>query len=520
MLAAWQPAVVAAETLAIAAGAQLQSSGLIQLGPAAVTRIDSGGQVVVGGLTSGVAVAVEGTLLVNGGRIAAGPKQAGASATGGTVTIGLGDGPRAAVMTVQAGSQVSDTGTMLGAGPVSSGTLVLTGAGTSWSDLTDPTRQNTTGTMLLGVQDPGVGVGSLAAAPATLLVSQGAVLTDSGYAEIGVAPGSSAAAIISGGARWQVGAGALVVGAGGSGTLSILNGGTVTAGSGGTFLAGGTALAMPFGIEAGQSGAGTITVNGKGSALITSGALVLGGGGLGTLAVSAGGFAEAGGLQVWQGSVAGVDPLSAIDVGNSGTVVAGAVLIESGRTMLGDGLIAANVVNNGTVLATPAAAGAPVATLEIGGNLSGTGTIARAGGASAEIDGSIGAGQTIMFSPGGGQLRLVALFSNLATPLVGLGTGDKISSPQWTQILSAQAVGPHSVVVQTKTGTVVLSNLSFAPGASGAFTWYKDPASGNWTIEVAPPVMDWNAGPRGGALGSAGNWISEQTGLPPGAPRA
>ncbi len=517
MLAAWQPAVVAAGTLAIAAGASLQSSGLVQLGPTAVTRIDRGGQLVLGGRASGPAVAIEGTLLDNGGKIAAGPKQASANATGGAIAIGLGNAGQPAVVTVQAGGQVSDTGTMLGAGPASSGTLALTGAGTSWTDLADPTQtQNTTGTMLVGVPAPGAGAGP-AASPATLLVAQGAVLTEAGYAEIGVAPGSSGAATVSAGARWQVGAGALTIGAGGAGTLSILNGGTVTAGTGRTFLAGGTALAMPFGVEAGQSGTGAITVSGTGSVLLTPGSIVLGGGGQGTLTVSGGGLAEAGGLQVRQGSVASVDPAGAIDVGNSGQAIAGAVLIESGRTLLGNGLIAANVVNNGTVLAVPAAAGPQTATLEIAGALSGTGTLALAGGAAAQIDGAVGAGQTIMFAPGGGLLELLARSSTFLSPLVGLNTGDRISSPQWTQILSAQAVG-HSVVVQTRTGTTVLSNVSFASGASGAFVWYKDPASGNWTIEVTPPVVDWSGGPRGGDLGTAGNWRSEQTGLPAAVP--
>ncbi len=514
MLAAWQPAVVAAGTLAIAANAVLQSSGLVQLSPAASTRIDRNGMLVLGGLANGSAVTVEGTLLVNGGKILAGPKQAGANATGGATAIGLGDGAQPAVVTVQAGGQVNDTGTRLGAGPASSGTLVISGAGTSWTDSADPTRtQDTTGTMLVGVPDPGISAGATAASPATLLVTQGAVLTDAGYAEIGAGPGSAGVATVSSGAQWRIAAGALSVGAGGSGTLSILNGGTVAAGSGGAFLAGGTALAMRFGVAAGQSGSGAITVSGTGSVLLTPGSLILGGSGQGAMTVAAGGLAEAGSLQVWQGSVAEVDPGGAVDVGGSGTAAAGAVLIEAGHTLLGDGLVAANVVNNGTVLAV---AGGPSATLEITGSLSGTGTIALAGGAAAQIDGTLGAGQTVLFSPGGGVLRLRSPSSTIASALAGLDTGDKISSPQWTQILSVQAVGT-SVAVRTKTSTVILSNVSFAPGASRAFVWYKDAASGNWTIEVAAPAMDWN-GPSGGDLGGAGNWQSEQTGAAPATP--
>ncbi|MBV8613857.1 MAG: hypothetical protein JOY66_08820, partial [Acetobacteraceae bacterium] len=270
-------------------------------------------------------------------------------AKGGTIAIGLGDGALPAIATVQAGGQVFDTGTELGAGPASSGTLVVTGAGTSWSDFTDPTQtQNTTGTMLVGVPDPGIGAGATVSSPASLVVSQGAVLTEAGYAEIGVGSGSAGAATVSAGARWQIGAGALSVGAGGSGTLAVLNGGTVAAGSGGSFLSGGTALAMPFGVTAGQSGSGAITVSGTGSVLLTPGALILGGGGAGALTTAAGGLAEAGSLQVWEGSRAEVDAGGAIDVGASGTAVAGAVLIEAGRTLLGNGLIAAGVVNNGT----------------------------------------------------------------------------------------------------------------------------------------------------------------------------
>jgi hypothetical protein len=162
MLAAWQPAVVAAGTLAIAPNAALQSSGLVQLGPAASTRVDCNSLIVLGGLANGSAVTIKGTLLVNGGKILAGPKQAGANTGGGATAIGLGNGALPAVLTVQAGGQVYDTGTRLGAGPASAGTLVIGGAGTNWFDLADPTRaQDTTGTMLVGVPDPGASVPGL-----------------------------------------------------------------------------------------------------------------------------------------------------------------------------------------------------------------------------------------------------------------------------------------------------------------------------------------------------------------------
>jgi hypothetical protein len=62
----------------------------------------------------------------------------------------------------------------------------------------------------------------------------------------------------------------------------------------------------------------------------------------------------------------------------------------------------------------------------------------------------------------------------------------------------------------------VLANVGFAPGASRSLFWYKDPASGDWTIEVVAPGMDWS-GPSGGDLGRAGNWRSEQTGAAPAA---
>ncbi len=533
-----QSAVIEAGTLAIAKGAALQSSGLVQLTPAAVTRIDPGGGLFLGGPATGPAVAIEGTLLVNGGRIAAGPGQAGRTATGGRTAIGLGDGAQPAVATVQGGGQVSDTGAMLGAGPESSGTLVLTGAGTAWTDLVDTTnQQDTTGAMLVGA--PGVAAAGLAASgPATLLIAQGAVLTDAGYAEIGLTAGSPGAATVTGGARWQIGQGAnpgaLVVGAGGAGTLSILNGGTVSAGTGGTILAGGNPTAMPYGIAIGAGGAGSVVVGsgsllrasgaigigtggagalsvvGQGASVITPGLLVLGGGGQGTIAVAGGALAEAGGLQIWQGSTLAVDPGSGIDVGAAGSVVAGAVMVEAGHTLAGNGSVGANLVNNGTVLA----AASPAGGLEVAGNISGAGLFALAGGAVAQIDGAVGAGQTIAFGPGGGLLKLLAQATTFAAPVTGLDTGDKIASSRWSQITNVQAVGPHSVLIQTKGGTAVLSNVSFAPDASRAFTWYKDPATGFWTIEVASPGNYWAGAPGGGALDRAGNWLDNQTGAP------
>lgn len=534
-----QPAMIEAGTLAIATGAVLQSSGLIQLAPAAATRIDRGGALFLGGPASGPTVAIEGTLLVNGGRIAAGPGQAAPTATGGSIAIGLGGGAQPAVATVQGGGQVSDTGALLGAGPVSSATLMLTGAGTAWTDLTDPTnKRDTTGAMLVGVPNADAAAGAPASGLATLLIAHGAVLTEAGYAAIGLTQGSPGVASVTGGARWQVGQGAgpgaLVVGAGGTGTLSILNGGTVSAGAGGTILAGGLPTIMPYGVAVGAAagstglvmvgtgsvlhasgaigigtgGTGAVSVTGQGASLVTPGVLVLGGGGQGTLSVAGRGMAEAGGLQIWQGSTVAVDPGGGVDVGVSGSVIAGAVMIEPGRTLVGNGTIGADLVNNGTVLAIASAAG----NLEVVGKISGAGVFALGAGAVAQIDGAVGAGQTIAFGPGGGLLRLLTPTATFAEPVIGLDTGDKIASPRWSQITNVQAVGPHGVMIQTKGGTVVMSNVSYAPGASHAFTWYKDAATGLWTIEVAAPYENWEGGPGGGALDRAGNWRDEQTG--------
>ncbi len=454
-----QPAMQEAGTLDVAAGAGLLSSGLVQLGGATFTRIDPGGVVVLSGLASGRAVAVEGTLLVNGGKIVAGAGQATPTATGGSIAIGLGDGPQGASATVQAGGQVTDTGAVVGAGPVSAGTLVLTGAGTSWSDLVATTQgSGTTGIMQVGVSSAGAATGLPAIGPATLVVTSGAVLTEASTAVIG-APGSRGAVTVSAGGRWQIGAGAgagapaLTVGGGGAGSLSVLNGGTVTAGAAGVVVGatGGAGLILVSGagstmrstgaVTIGAGGSGTLSVAGQGASVVTPGPLMLGAGGPGLLSVSGSGLIEAGGVQVQQGSTATVSTAGGIDVGVSGSVVAGAVLIEAGRTLAGDGLVAASIVNNGTLLAVPGSIGGTPGTLEVTGGISGNGTIALQGGAVAQFDGAVGAGQTIAFAPGGGLLNLLAPASTFAAPLIGLDTGDKIASPQWSQIISVQLDG-------------------------------------------------------------------------------
>ena len=289
------------------------------------------------------ALTVKGALTVDAGTL---------DASGGTTVI---DGSPAASMTVQNGGTVKSLGTSLGNASGQTGSLLLTGARTTWTDLVDTnldTSTNFSGYTTIGANGTG-----------NLTVTAGAALTTGRSAFLGLNAGSSGTGTISNGGSWT--AEALNVGLRGTGDLAVhggsitVNGGDATstgflnvghrAGSQGSLMidAGGTvrnaqsAQAGPtpnFLTNIGYEGTGTVTVSGIGSLLDA---------GVNGLSLGLGATAGSGTLLVEKGGTvrtATFDStlLRALSLGKVGTGAltvtdAGSSIISNGSTGFGRG---------------------------------------------------------------------------------------------------------------------------------------------------------------------------------------
>jgi len=199
----------------------------------------------------------------------------------------------------------------VGYGSGSSGTATVTGSGSSWASSGD-----------LHVGGYGTGIVTVA--------DRGSLSSGDGY--LGKESGSSGTATITGaGSSWTNGATTwddsyLYVGGGGTGTLNVENGGSVSTSFG------------YLGEESGSSGTATIT--GTGSSWTNSGSLYLGGS-AGDVSVLDGGTLNVGGLtRIYSG---GTLTLGTSTFTSSGIVMAGGSLAASTAAGEEGGLFSANV---------------------------------------------------------------------------------------------------------------------------------------------------------------------------------
>jgi T5SS/PEP-CTERM-associated repeat protein len=343
-------------SMTIAAGATADLAGRIDLDLAPVGGIwgtQPGGNPYAFTVSAGTAV-IDGALL-------AGPT---ASTRGGSTTIGYESAGQPATVIVNAGGTVTDTHTTLGSDLTSSGTLILDGPGASWTDEIDSAdTYNSRGNITVGyndvVSDIPAGLPDPAyVATAQVVVENGATLTDQEGGSIGSSPDSAGAVTIETGGLWNLAyngvAGGLSVATSGAGTLSVLNGGTVTVGAPLTYLNGNSAgtSVTTGGIGIGQtSGAtGTILVSGAGSELSTQDGMSVGKGGQGLLEILNGGTVAVTGSGIGVGQTA--------DAGSSGTVIVGgtgaAAFLNFGTAASGLGVGDASegtliVADNGTI---------------------------------------------------------------------------------------------------------------------------------------------------------------------------
>jgi len=424
--------------------------------------------------------------------------------TGGYIAIGDTAGPIAnPAMTVTSGAQVFATYTRLGSGPISGGTLSISGPNTRYIDVGDPTDSaNTRGDMLIGTS----GATSGAVQTAVLAVANSATLTETSYAEIAPAIGTDGSVSVTSGGQWNIGIGDsqpgfLTVGQVGSGTLTI-DAGLVAVGSGGTIAVSGTSVAIPYAVDIGVStGATGVVVVTDGGALTTAADIRVGDAGAGLLSVIGGDVHAGSGnldigsqgivtvsangsigiddnLLVWQGSTVSVDTTSRLDVGGSTTII-GNLNVDPGHALSGGGLINAAIIDNGSVVA------ASGNTLEITGSIGGIGALTIAANAALQLDTAPSAGIPVFFAAGSSErLILNAPGTSFANSIVDLNNGDVIEIAGLS-ITSASLTSGGTVTVQTSGGSYLLTDVGFAAGAAQTFLTGHDATTGNDFIQVA-----------------------------------
>ena len=387
-------------TLEVTTGYTLTASSLSTTEQTAAITIDSGSTIRLLGHPNSNLSTVAGTLavtqgntyaatfsagavVINGALLAGPPTAAGG---GGSTTIGY-DSNTSATVTVNSGGTVTDTYALLGSDPTSFGSLILNGAGASWSDQVDAADTlYTRGYMAVGYNNlssntPSGVTPPVSVAPAQVLVENGATLTDTrGY--IAYSPNSSGLVTVMSGGVWNIGmatGGYLNVAQSGPGALSILAGGTVNVGSTGTFVTNGTtSTGGGIGVGYAAGSGGTIMVDGTGSVLKSLGGLAVGRVGQGILNVL-----NSGSVSVASGLIAG------FTAGSSGTVVVSGV----GASIINTATASSLIIGDAGVGNLSVQAGGYVRSLDnldIGGTGSGpittaTGTVSLSGSSTMEV---------------------------------------------------------------------------------------------------------------------------------------
>lgn len=195
--------------------------------------------------------------------------------------------------------------------PGSSGTVNVTGAGSTWYVLGSQLAVGQTGHGELNITDGGYVNAAYAGLPVDVYV--------------GGSPGATGIINVSGaGSQLDVGA-QLQVGSGGTGTVTVSNGAVINA------------FQSTIGVA---QGSGTVTVTGAGSQMNVADNLQVGYTGAGTLDVKAGGTVNSGNVYIGNGTVPGTQGAVTVDG-------AGSSLISTGRISVGRQGEGSLIISNG-----------------------------------------------------------------------------------------------------------------------------------------------------------------------------
>ncbi|WP_129778135.1 autotransporter-associated beta strand repeat-containing protein [Peristeroidobacter soli] len=312
-------------TLTVTGSGTTWTGRLLDVGESGTGTLNvlNGGQVTLGGIRPRLIV----------GALAGGTGAITVSGTGSTLTAPLGTDTVAGDFIVGElgnGSLTVDSGGTvnaywLGVGRGASGTLVLRGTGTTVN-----TTYNANGSLVVGNQARG-----------TISVEDGAVLNVAGFAHLGgaarfTAPNSGGQTIVTvTGTGSTFNAATLYVGEYNRAELNVLNGGKVV-------VSGPTSLGVTYTSSGSSTGDGTVTVSGAGSQLTTSNILV-GNSYAGSLSITNGGVVTAttGSVVIGYGTTATGNALidgtgSRLTVGtflNVGSAGSGNLAVRNGGTL-------------------------------------------------------------------------------------------------------------------------------------------------------------------------------------------
>ncbi len=275
--------------------------------------------------------------------------------------------------------------------------------------------------------------------------------------------------------------------------------------------------------------AGSLLVNGAGTSLSVAGTLGIGDGQTDGLSasfdVTGGGTASVLGLQMDVANCAiYVDPASILNVGGAGTGLAGTLTVDSGALLSGEGDANAygDVANNGTIQA----AGGTLAV----GALSGTGTLLVQAGATLELNGVCGAGQSVQFAGANACLDLQAEYYAPSGTLTGFAAGDTIDvSGSLISSASYVASGAGGGILTFYYGSQVADRITLAGNYVGSTFLTSGDGDGGTLITVAaaesgggkpspgtgtPDQYVW-VGQGSGQWGTAQNWDDQTSGASP-----
>ncbi len=355
---------------------------------------------------------------------------------GGTLTGGAAAAIDGSVA-VSGAAKVSFLSTGVGTGAGQTGMLVLSGAGTSWTD----TGSGGSGGFQAGAStnnQPGNGV---------IQVTLGASLSGSDTDVLGVTAGSQGNLSVSGGGT--VSDAGLVVGAAGMATATVNGGSIVSSGS------------LVVGQAAG--GQGALTVSGPSSAVTASGTMIVGMGGIGSLQIQNQATVHSGGTP---SSSHGVDVGQL--AGGIGTIAVsgtGSHLINNGQFIVGDsGLGNLSILSGATVTTNPGTAGS-IAGLVVGNAAGAAGSSVNVSGAGSRLDVT---GLLDVGAVGSASLQLAGGATVTAESLDAGNVADAVGQ------ISLSGAGTEFLVTNDATvaddGTGVLSVLSGATFAAKSLT--------------------------------------------------
>ncbi|MFG1418080.1 autotransporter-associated beta strand repeat-containing protein, partial [Xanthobacter sp. V0B-10] len=435
-------------------------------------------------------------------------------------------------LTISAGGKVLSASSYVGSDADAPGTVLVTGTGSTWD---------------LGSHDVSIGYSGAGTVSSLTVADGGTVTSGSGY--LGVYSNAIGIATVTGaGSSWNLGTSTLYIGYdGGTGTLNIENGGTVTSGaailaetssSPGTANVTGAGSTWNLGIgslSVGASGTGVLTVSNGGTVLsgesyigeyggasgaatvtgtgstwnLGTGALYVGSGATGTLLVADGGTVQNTG-NVHLGVDAGVSGTatvtgvgSSLNLGSEGILYVGSagdgtLLVEAGGAVTsGVGYVGSQVGSSGTATVTGAGSSWNLgnSTLFVGyGGSTGALTIADGGTVTAWVvaKGWDAASASVTFN--GGVLKASADESDF---IYGFASGElNLAAGGGTIDSNGFDVGTSSVLsgigALTKTG-------------AGTLTLTGDSVYTGGTIVSAGTLRIGDGGTSGSILGAIAN---------------